>query len=654
MKIKIDRLHINRFKLLENFTLDLKGKSGEIMGVNGTGKSTVAHAFFWLFTGKNADLSANFSIHPNDFDGNRLDHVDSEVEAIIDVDGKKFSFKKIYRQVWQTRRGSAIEEYTRNTTDHFVNDVPVSQGEFIIELNKIIDDTVFRILSDVKFFCGQTKPDFRRQILVNLCGDPEPNDIIANNPELAELDSILSERDFESHKKIIKARKKAIEKEIGNNRHEGRIPILIKEKQSEITDVSKYDEKELHRQHDDLTEHINDAVYRIGELSASVDHHEYRKQLIDLNSDLSQLEFDTRKLNNDHVSDRMSEKILQEKILSEMRIENDRDAAMLSSIERDMIENEAKRSDLKEQWSESNRSVIFVDTVCFACGQELPLEKISEQSEKMNSSKAEKLREINKLGTELFKSYHDLKTKKDETYQSIVDRSAKIESIQSIISDIDKQIHKINNENGKEYASKQLEIMSKIREIEDKIESLNDDIQPEKEALKTRIDMLEDEKSIIDAKLLEITHAKKAKKRIEELRDEHKHLAEEYQNIERQLWLIDEFDRKRSEYIENSVNQKFKTVRWKLFEYQQNGGVREICEPMINGSPYSSDLNTGARLIAGLDCINTFAKHYDITTPVFIDDYNLISKKNKQNVKIKWPEQTIKLTVSDDEELKII
>ena len=47
-----------------------------------------------------------------------------------------------------------------------------------------------------------------------------------------------------------------------------------------------------------------------------------------------------------------------------------------------------------------------------------------------------------------------------------------------------------------------------------------------------------------------------------------------------------------------------------MFETLINGSVKEICEPMIDGVPYNSGLNRGAKLKAALDILKTLQRFY--------------------------------------------
>ena len=100
--------------------------------------------------------------------------------------------------------------------------------------------------------------------------------------------------------------------------------------------------------------------------------------------------------------------------------------------------------------------------------------------------------------------------------------------------------------------------------------------------------------------------------------------------------------------ISKIVNEKFSIVDWKLFDKQVNGAVVECCECTVNGVPFSS-LNTGHRIVAGLDIINTLSELYGVTAPIFIDNAEAVNEFNLPELDA----QMVLLSVSDDKEMKV-
>ena len=100
--------------------------------------------------------------------------------------------------------------------------------------------------------------------------------------------------------------------------------------------------------------------------------------------------------------------------------------------------------------------------------------------------------------------------------------------------------------------------------------------------------------------------------------------------------------------LDNRINAMFDGVRFKLFDTQINGGLKEICEVLVPTEtgvyvPYSKT-NAAARMNAGLSIINTLSRHFGVSMPVFVD--NAESVVALQKIK----PQVIRLVVSENDE----
>jgi hypothetical protein len=137
-------------------------------------------------------------------------------------------------------------------------------------------------------------------------------------------------------------------------------------------------------------------------------------------------------------------------------------------------------------------------------------------------------------------------------------------------------------------------------------------------------------------------------KRIEELKAQEKKLAAEYERLEGELYLTEEFIRQKVSLLEEKINSKFEMARFKLFNVLVNGAVEECCETTYQGVPFSS-LNNGARINVGLDIIRTLARHYNFYPPIFIDNREAVTSLIDMG-----DQQVISLIVSEkDKELRV-
>jgi hypothetical protein len=123
--------------------------------------------------------------------------------------------------------------------------------------------------------------------------------------------------------------------------------------------------------------------------------------------------------------------------------------------------------------------------------------------------------------------------------------------------------------------------------------------------------------------LLEIY--RQGQQRVQELEEQQKELAAEFERLERELYLIELFIRTKASLLTDKINAKFQLARFQLFEEQINGGLQEVCTTTYKGVPWNS-LNNGARINVGLDIINTLAEHHGFAPPIFVDNAEAVTE----------------------------
>ena len=139
MQINLKQLSIKNFKGIQSLTIPLNQVTN-IYGDNATGKTTIFDAFLWLFFSKNSEGVNQFEIKRLDLNNNFIKNVESEVSALIDVDGQDIEVKKVLRQKWVKRRGELEAEYNGDENVFFWNDVPLKETDFKVKVKGIIDE----------------------------------------------------------------------------------------------------------------------------------------------------------------------------------------------------------------------------------------------------------------------------------------------------------------------------------------------------------------------------------------------------------------------------------------------------------------------------------------------------------------------------------
>lgn len=126
---KIIAIRMENFKAIENLEIFANGANVTISGQNGTGKTTVADAYFWIFTGKFADGSIG-EVNQYDADGKLIR--DDKIHAVeIELDDKT----TIRRELRNTFDKAG--NFKATTQDFFIDGVQVKQKEFDAEILKI-------------------------------------------------------------------------------------------------------------------------------------------------------------------------------------------------------------------------------------------------------------------------------------------------------------------------------------------------------------------------------------------------------------------------------------------------------------------------------------------------------------------------------------
>src|SRR5690606_28751383 len=153
-----------------------------------------------------------------------------------------------------------------------------------------------------------------------------------------------------------------------------------------------------------------------------------------------------------------------------------------------------------------------------------------------------------------------------------------------------------------EYDGLKIELSTKQQELTNIQPPNNNELQNQKAIIQSRI-------KEINEKLGTKNQISAADNRIKELEQEESKLSNALLELEKQEFDIERYIKLNMEALEVNINDKFKVVKFKLFETQINGGEIECCEALINGVPFHS-ANTASKINAGIDIINTLSEFY--------------------------------------------
>ncbi|KIL23763.1 hypothetical protein B4127_2696 [Bacillus pumilus] len=642
--IRLAELHLSNFKGVKSFTLETGGASAKVYGDNATGKTTLFDAFMWLLFDKDSQNKKDFEIKKLSKDNKAVSGLDHEVSAVLQIDGKSVELKKVYSEKWTKKRGSAKQVFSGHTTDYYVNDVPVKKKEFAEKVNDIISEDIFKLITSPSYFNEQMKWQERLDVLMEIGGAVTDEDVISKNNSLSKLQSILDGKSLDEQKRILTEKRKKIIKNLEQ------FPVRIDEINRSIDDVSDLDHEQLKEELKALESSLMALEEKVRSIKADAGA-DGKKRMLQLEGELQQImnEYDSERFKV--VNEKKEAYYLAKNSLTQTKndlihliTKKEHLTSFLSQIDKERLE-------LREEWSKKyEESFEDHQTDCPTCGQALPEEKIQAAIEKFNLQKSDSLERIVDKGKQLGIEYENKQNELYEVDEQIqkwnLEEKFKASAVEKLKEDMEQAEASIAP------LSDNSLYLAKIEELE----KINNEVQSDEQetsgtvqAINEQIKEKQQEMTLIRNDLSRIDQAQKALDRIEELKEEERKMADDYNEVEQQSFLIEEFIRTKMNLMEERINSKFKFASFKLFEEQVNGSLTETCETLYEGVPYSKGLNNAARINVGLDIINTLNEHYGISAPIFVDNSEAVTEL------IETDSQLISLVVSKkDKQLRVV
>ncbi|MEK4853847.1 AAA family ATPase [Paenibacillus sp. FSL H7-0756] len=651
-RINLERLTLRNFKGIKELVLAVNGGDADVYGDNATGKTTIFDGFVWLLFGKDSQNKADFEIKGLDGAGKVLQHkLEHEVEGVFLIDGRRRTFRRVFTEDWTKKRGSATEEFTGHTTSYFIDGVPVKKGVYSTEVDSLIKEELFKLLTSPSYFNEQLKKEDRRKTLLEVCGDLTDAEVIHENKLLAPLPGILSDRDLDSHKKVISSRCTVINKEIKE------LPVRISEVQRQMPDVKELDEELLK---EDITmfrlrvESSEAELSRIlsgGEVAVKEKRlREIEGELIAIKSRMQSDVLDKVAIKRDAVNQMHMEVNRYRRDIEDkqQRIQNNERLAAGRRQEADRL-----RAEFAELKGLTFEPAGDHDAHCSACGQSLPEDQVKAAHDKaqadFNRRLAERKERINASGKAAVTEAQKFEQEAKQLQIDIEELSKTLAAVQTEITMAEAELVELragvkDPAADPDYASKHAEAATVQQQIRD-LKASSDET-----AASVRNDIRQQRSEIeeMERDLAKFDGVRRAQLRVTELENQERELAAEYERLQHELFLCEEFTKTKVSMLDAKINSKFKLARFRLFEDQINGGIKEVCDTLYKGVPYDGGLNNAARINVGLDIINTLGEHYGFSAPIFVDNAEAVTKL------IGTDAQVIRLVVSEaDKKLRI-
>lgn len=649
MQATIKSLHLENFgkhsEAIGGKPLEIQlGQRTIISGCNKTGKSTIKRSIQYIFGCKDENGKEITGIRPHDEEGIDVDGLTTIAEMTVSIDGAENTLKKTYFQK-KNRQG----EYTgENDTQYFIDGVRKNTKKAYDEfVQTILPDPV--CMSAQEFFKQDTTG--RRNLLESTFFSRTTDEIIDQNPEfeeirgklrantISDLKSACNEKingkgrganhidglndkltklkhqiEFELSKKVeidvagLEAQKKALE-------------VNISEIEAKQTDISKEFE-EQQKASDGILElkfELNDLQRKANE-DLEKQRREVQGEIDKLSTDLSNADLDIAKL-------RYALKNLESHLKSSSTILNATRENWKTAYEREFDEN---------------------SLICSYCGQEYPSEKKEQLRAEFESHKQEELADLATRENELKESLEEYKTK-------IEKKKGEVEELEKTKAELPERLKELGGKYNSIPQSIDIsdrpEVQEINRQIAEKEAAMNKGNSAEeiRRDLKEELDDLQSQLDAVQKQLDKAGENNRIDKAVEELIAKQKSRSQEIADIERELDLLKQFDRKKAELLESDVNSNFEYIKVKMTELQANGDLKDVCQIMIDGESYDRNLNHGSRILAEINICRAFQKENNVCLPIIVDDCESLDDWRVPNIE----NQLIIIKRSDDKGLKI-
>lgn len=625
-----------------------------ILGANGLGKSRHFNAFCWLLFGKDSEDRKDFNVRSYDEHHNLFHRCECSVEATLIVDGEELTIKREFAEQWTKPRGQVEEVFSGNVTLCTWNGAPIKVTEYQNRVNEcIINDTLFKVLTNPKYFTEKMKWQDQREVLLQMAGVKSDEEIAASNEEFKKLLDILSNKSLSDYRKEIAAAKKRLKVELNE------IGPRIDQTQKMMPEAEDWtaienEIKEINEQISKLTAQVQG--FASADEAKANERITISREIAKLNEELQELRDKQQQEATKQACEANAEKReVESKLktsnseLSTINIDKGRVKERISYITKQVSEITDQLAKMRQDWYNINAAEYSGSDICPCCGQLLPEEKRLEARKLFAEKKQKDIVSLNARGMQLKGQLEDLNTElaTKESEEATLEKTLadKQEEINKLYEQLSSMKEKTTSDFIFGDTEEMIAIQNKIKELGAKRDEVS--TQSDNEVLKeieNKRDSLADERKSLEERLQKREQIEKANKEIKRLENLGRDLSQQIADVEQREYIAAQFTKKKIEDCETRINAMFELVKFQLFDYTQDGNEFECCTCLVGGVPYAT-ANSAGQVNAGLDIIRSLCKFNNVCAPIFCDGSESV------NSFIEMPSQMIFLKVTDDKRL---
>lgn len=625
MNFIIKSCKIENFKGIEHLEFNFNDGLTQVFGDNETGKTTLFDSFVWCLFGKDSSGNATFGITPNFLSVPKSSIVEYECE----FDGKPINYKRSY-----TAKFNRDKTFKGYKTECFINGIEKGVRDFSLEISKIIDENVFKLLTNPLYFTeqiiiakGETISQRQRKYLYEMA---EIKSDIDSAKKLKKYSSIIEPLErygsASEYRKFLKSK-------INESKRNSEDFIVKIEQQSENLVEVDFDEKEIKCKIEKTEKEIQSLKEEEFKIRNDVSKELMLKKSFEIDSEIKKIQYE-----NDKYKEKITQEINKENQnnINEKRNSLTNVSKKLNDCFREKlyIENELesiskKESKIKELMlkikEEYNEKLGNFVNICPTCNRPYNQETINSIKTNLENKLKSDFFNLQKQLEELHNEHSNLKNKLKKIHDEQIKYEEDEIELNNLIKSMFNNITSKNNVHDMEGYKELIDSLNRKKqciqndidkETKLKNERLNT-IYRELDQLRENLKLLKDKMNLIDSN-------NRCEEKINILIENQKKTNKEIERLQQEYDCVTDFIQFKMKSATEKINSIFDCVKWELFRVNGEGNVEEICIPYVNGTQYK-DLSASSKIFCGIDIIKTFKKQYNMSMPVFIDNKERIT-----------------------------
>lgn len=630
MEIKFKKIRIRNFRGLVSFEANLEGRSVRISGANGLGKSSVADAITWVLFGKDSRRRTAFPIDPVDDAGRIIHNLDVSVELEMLIGGQPTTLRRCRQEKWVQKRGMTREQLDGHQTTCYIDGRPLPSSDFSSHVDTIVKEELFRALTTPDYF-PSLPMDQQYRLLVKIVGTRPLAEIAAKDEEALKVVDELGQRSINQYRQGLSYDLQRTRKDLEL------IPVRLSEVQGFIEQVKAKgaDGKTAQRHAKGIEEKLRQVTQEIDSMAGVVRaenarYNDQRAYIQQLRQQRAAIEDRIEKQNREA---RTLHQSLVCKAKEELDATEERHTAaktMLGLHERRLKDLEQQLEDFRSRWEEVERlssSWNAEEAVCSTCGQPLPQDQAEqkrvEAEMRFNERKMRQQDALDEEGKKLAASKQRLQDLSAAAREEMATAERLMPEARERLSKAEAEpIEQADYHDAFDWQRLSGEIDQRMKELEQTTQAQE---PPQLAALRTEEQAYRKELRLLEQTIDRSKQIDEYIRREKELQKRRTILSGDVARMQTRLEAAERLQLMEANDLQQRVNDLFPSVRFRLSRELLNGREVGHCELSVDGVPYSG-LSTSERINAGLELINALARHYNIVTPIVIDNAEAVNK----------------------------